>query len=143
RAGPVRRRLPAPAYLHLLDRRLWRAVSGQNRRRVPLRAADQLWDPEGDLRTPARRLFEARLLRRSRPAPADDLRPPRLAQQGRVRLFLRHYSRTAQRQGGDPAGGRNGPPLARLAKGGGRVPAAGGGARSLAARRPPVDYAAG
>ena len=74
RTGARRRRLSATPHLHLLDRRLRRAVPGKDRRRIPRRAPDQLRNPEGDLRAFARRLFAARLLRRHWPAPADDLR---------------------------------------------------------------------
>ena len=81
--------------LHLLDRRVRRAVPGQDRRRIPHGAADQLRNPEGDLRASARRLFAPRLLRRRRPAPADDLRATRRAEQGGLRLLLRHHPRAA------------------------------------------------
>ncbi len=133
----------APPDLHLLDRGLWRAVPRQDRRRVSRRSTDQLRHPEGDLRTPACRLFEARLLRRRRAAPADDLRSPRLAQQGGFRVFLRHHPRAARRQGGDPAGRRRRSSLARLASRGDRVPLARGGTRSLAARLSPLAQSAG
>ena len=96
RAGAGRRRLSAAPHLHLLDRRLRRAVPRQDRRRIRRRAADQLRNPEGDLRAFARRLFAARLLRRHRPAPADDLRAPRRAQQGGLWVLFRHHPRAAR-----------------------------------------------
>ena len=41
RAGFIRRRLQAASDLHLLDRRLWRAISGQDRRRASRRSIHQ------------------------------------------------------------------------------------------------------
>ena len=82
------------------------------------------------------------LLRRHWPAPADHLRSPRRAQQGRFRVFLRHHPRAARRQGGDPAGRRRCPSLACLAPRGSGVPLACGGTRPLAARLPPLAQSA-
>ncbi len=63
-----------------------------DRRRFHARAADELRNPEGDLRVAARRLFSARLFRRDRPPAADDLRSARRAEQGRVRILSRGSS---------------------------------------------------
>ena len=108
--------------VHLLDRRLRRAVSRRDRRRVPQRAAHQLRHAEGDRRAAALRLQPARLLRRHRHPPADHLRAPGQAEQGRLRLLLRHPARAARRPGSDPAGARHGAALVRLAARGHRVP---------------------
>ncbi len=87
------------------------------------------------MRIAARRLFAARLFRRRRIAPADDMRAPRPAQSRRVRLLLGHHSRAAGGARGDPAGRRHGAPLARLAALGGRVSPPRGRARPRRTRR--------
>ena len=117
----ARRRLQAAPRLHLLDRRVRRAVPRDDRRRFPRRSADQLRRPEGDLRTAARRLFAPRLLRRRRIAAADDLRPARTAQQGRLRLLFRHHPRAALGKEAILPVDETSPPLARLAARGGRA----------------------
>src|ERR1700760_3993395 len=88
RSGVVGRRLQAAPDLHVFDRRLWRAVPRQDRRRVSRRSTDQLRNPKGDLRALARRLFAARLLRWRWAPPAHHLCPSRPAEQGGVRVFL-------------------------------------------------------
>ena len=50
--------------LHLVLRRLWRAVPGHHRRRISSHAAHLLRHPEGHVRAPARRLHPPRLRRR-------------------------------------------------------------------------------
>ena len=77
RGDPRPAGLPPARGLHLLDRRLRRALPRDDRRRVPLGAADQLRHAEGDGRAPAQRLFPPRLLRRRRHPAADGLHPPR------------------------------------------------------------------
>ena len=67
-------------------------------RRLPSDAADLLRHAEGDGRIAARRLHPARLPRRRRHPPADHLRAARQAEQGGVRLLLRHHPRAARRQ---------------------------------------------
>ena len=75
-----------------------------DRRRVLHHAAHQLWHPEGDRRTAALRLFAARLLRRHRHSPADDLHPPGQAEQGGLGFLLQHPARAAGRPGSRAAG---------------------------------------
>ena len=68
------------------------------------------------------RLHPPRHPRRGRHPPADDLRPPGAAEQGGLRLLLRHHPGAAGRGGGGAAGRRGRAPLARLAPLGDRVP---------------------
>ena len=118
-----RRRLQAAAGVHLVDRRVRRAVPGKDRRRVLPHAADQLRHAEGDLRTPDQRLHPQGLARRHQHPPADDLRAARA-------------SRTRRRPASSPTSSANRwraqeavlpvsedvQPLARLAAIGGRLP---------------------
>ena len=101
-----RRRLQAARRLHLVDRRVRRAVPRGDRRRVLHDAAHLLRHAEGDRRAAARRLYAARLLRRRRHPPADHLRAARQAEQGGIGLLLRHHPRAAGRPGGGAAGRR-------------------------------------
>ena len=117
-----RRRLQAEGRVHLVDCGVRRAVSRRHRRRVLSYAAIELRHPEGDRGTAARRLFAPRLHGRRRHQPADHLHSPRSAQQGGLRILLRHPARTARGQGGYLAGIRGGPALACLAALGGRFP---------------------
>jgi hypothetical protein len=111
-----RRALQAARRLHLVDRRVRRAASRQDRGRVLHHAAHQLRHAEGDRRAAAQRLFAPRLLRRRRHPPADHLRAPGQAEQGRLRLLLQHPARAAERPGRGAAGLRPGAPLVRLAR---------------------------
>ena len=117
-----RRRLQAPGRVHVVDRGVRRAVSGGDRRRVLPHAAIELRHPEGDRRTPARRLYPPRFHGRHRHPPADHLHPSRPAQQGGLRILLQYLARTARRQGSGAAGVRGRPALACHAALGGRLP---------------------
>ncbi len=94
---PGRRRLQAEDDLHLVDRGLWRAVSLCHPGRISPHAADILRHAESDQRTAARRLCAARLPRRRRHSLADHLRAAGQAEQGGVRVLLRHHPRAAGR----------------------------------------------
>ena len=120
--APDRRRLSPPPRLHLVHRRVRRALPRRHPRRFPPHAADELRHPEGDRRASAVRLHPPRHPRRRRHPPADDLRPPGAAEQGGLRLLLRHHPGAAGGGGGGAAGRRGRAPLARLAPLGDRVP---------------------
>ena len=78
----------------------------------------------------------AGLSRRHRPAPADDLHPPRPAEQGGLGVLFRYPARAARGQAGGAAGVRRSAPLACQPARGGGVPAprADAGHRSARAR---------
>ena len=103
-------------------------------RRFPSDAAHLLRHAEGDQRIAARRLHAARLSRRRRHPPADDLRAARQAEQGGVRLLLRHHPRAARRPGSDAAGRRHRAPHPCQPALGGRLPDPCRGADARAAR---------
>ena len=93
-----RRRLQAAGDLHLVDGGVRRAVPARHPRRIPSDAADLLRHAEGDVRADARRLHAARHPRRRRHPPAVDRGAAGQAEQGRVRLLLRHHPRAARRR---------------------------------------------
>ena len=92
--------LQAARHLCIVDRCLRRAVPGADSRRFPSDAADELRHAEGGRRVHPERLHAARLLRRDRDPAADHLRAARQAQQGGLRLLLRHHPRAAEGRGG-------------------------------------------
>ena len=85
---------------------LRRAVSLRDPGRIPSHAAHLLRHAKGDQRIAARRLYATRLSRRRRHPPADHLRAAGQAEQGGVRILLRHHPRAARRPGSDAAGRR-------------------------------------
>ena len=86
RCGQAGRPQPARR-LHLVDRRVRRAVPRCDLRRFPADAADLLRHAEAGRRADPRRLYAARLLRRRRHPAADHLRAAGQAEQGGVGFF--------------------------------------------------------
>ncbi len=115
-ARRIRRRLCAPASLHLVHRGVRPALSRCHRRRFPVRAPNLLRGAEGDHRTAHRRLQPQGLHGRLFDPAADDLRAAGQAEPCGVIVFLRHHPRAAERGGGNPAGARHGASLACLAR---------------------------
>ncbi len=121
----ARRRLQAARGLHLVDRRVRRAVPRSDPRRVLHDAAHLLRHAEGDRRAAAGRLHAARA---SSTASASGCRPsacgpgkPNKAASG---FFSNIMPRAAGRAGGGAAGRRGRAPLARQPARRGRLPAA-------------------
>ena len=102
-----RRRLQAAADFHLVDGGVRRAVPARHPRRLPSHPAHLLRHAEGDVRGDAGRLHQARLFPGRRHPAAVDRGAAGQAEQGRLRLLLRHHPRAAGRAGGGAAGRRH------------------------------------
>ena len=89
-----RRLSPAPG-LHLFDRGVRRAVSGNHRRRLSPNAAHLLRHPEGHRRIAACRLHPPRLFGRHRHPAAEHRGAAGPAEQGGVRFLLFDHPRAA------------------------------------------------